>query len=316
MLYVSLLLLTDALLRPGTTAEATVSLDNNHAMSYVSSPQTTYPSGDSYSSQRWGISKIKAPQAWQLAKGNQPVIVAVLDTGIDADNQDLAGRLEAEVNFTDSPTVDDVYEHGTHMAGTIAAIAPECQLMNVKVADDAGICQSSVVAEGIIWAVEHGAMVINVSLCMKASPELEEAVNYAWSCGVVVVAAAGNKGKTTPVYPACYANCFAVAATGEDDSLALLSNHGDWIDMAAPGDNIYSELPDNRYGYKTGTSSAAAHVSGVAALAFSVAGDSNGNGLVNDELCQAIEDSCSPIAVDGAGMGLVNAFGAITELLS
>ena len=288
---------------------------NNDTISYVS-PKTTYSSGGSYLAQRWGVSKIEAPQAWQIAKAEQAIIVAVLDTGIDEDNQDLADKLVAKVNFADSPTSDDSYGHGTHIAGTIAAIAPECQLMNVKVADDIGRCEASVVAKGIIWAVDHGAKVINVSLCVKSSPDLEKAVNYAWSHGAVIVAAAGNKGKSAPVYPAYYTNCLAVAGINENDSLALLSNHGDWVDVAAPGFNIYSELPQNQYGYKSGTSSAVAHVSGVAALVFTVAEDTNGNGVINDEVRQAIEDSCSPLGVDGVGKGRINALEAVTETMS
>lgn len=298
-----------------------VSSDNSYvnkaeSPSYASPLEAAYSSNDSYLSQRWGISRIEAPQAGHIAKGGQPIIVAVLDTGIDKHSQGLADKLVAEVNFTDSPTSDDLYGHGTHMAGTIAAIAPGCQLMNVKVADDAGKCQPSVVAKGIIWAVDHGADVINISLCMKASPDLEEAVNYAWNLGVVIVAAAGNEGKSTPVYPAYYANCLAVAATDESDSLALLSGHGDWVDVAAPGFNIYSELPHNQYGYKSGTSSAVAHVSGVAALVFSVAEDANGNDLINDEVRQAIEDACYPINAEGMGEGRVSALEAMTKVIS
>jgi thermitase len=172
-----------------------------------------------------------------------------------------------------------------------------------------------VVASGIIWAVDHGARVINLSLAMTASPDLEEAVDYAWSRGAVLVAAAGNKGTSEPSYPAYYENCLAVAGTNENNTLALLSSYGDWVDVAAPGFNIYSELPENQYGYKTGTSAAGAHVSGVAALILSVAGDTNGNGIVNDEVRRAIEDSCTAIAVDGVGQGLVNAFEAVTKTI-
>jgi len=290
--------------------------DNSDSSSYAPSPQATYSPDDSYPAERWGVTKIEAPQAWQITRGDQSCIVAVLDTGINKDNPDLADRVVAEVNLTDSPTSDDLYGHGTHMAGTIAAIAPECRLMNVKVADDAGRCEASVVARGIIWAVDHGAKVINISLSMKASTDLEEAVNYAWSQGAILIAAAGNKGGSEPSYPAYYVNCFAVAGTNENNSLALLSSYGDWVDVAAPGFNIYSELPQNQYGYKTGTSAAGAHVSGVAALVFSVAEDSNGNGAVNDEVRWAIENSCTPIAVDGVGQGLVNAFQALTETVS
>jgi thermitase len=289
--------------------------DNSDSSSYDSSPQATYSLDDSYVSERWGVSKIEAPQAWQITRGDQSVIVAVLDTGINKDNQDLADRVVAEVNFTNSPTSDDLYGHGTHMAGTIAAIAPECRLMNVKVADDMGKCDPSVVARGIMWAVDHGARVINLSLAMVGSPELEEAVNYAWSQGAVLVAAAGNKGTSEPSYPAYYDDCLAVAGTNENNTLALLSSYGDWVDVAAPGFNIYSELPEHKYGYKTGTSAAGAHVSGVAALVFSVARDTNGDGVVNDEVRWAIENSCTAIAVDGVGHGLVNALEAVTKTI-
>lgn len=288
--------------------------DKIESPSYIPTIDTAYR--DDYRAQRWGIIRIAAPQAWQIAGVGQQIIVAVLDTGIAEDSQELASKVVAEVNFTESPTADDLYGHGTHMAGTIAAIAPKCQLMNVKVADDIGRCQPSVVAQGIKWAVNQGASVINISLTVEASPDLEEAVDYAWGQGALIIAAAGNDGKSTPVYPAYYTSCLAVAATGEDDSLALLSNNGDWVDVAAPGFDIYSELPHNQYGYKSGTSPAAAHISGVAALVFSVAEDNNGNGAVNDEVWQAIEDSCSPIGVDGVGNGRINAFEAVTAAIS
>ena len=292
------------------------SVHDSDSLSYDASLQATYSLDASYLAERWGVSKIEAPQAWQITTGDRSIIVAVLDTGIDKDNRDLAGRVVAEVNFTSSPTTDDLYGHGTHMAGTIAAIAPECRLMNVKVADDAGKCEPSVVAKGIIWAVNHGAKVINLSLSMVASRNLEEAVNYAWNHGAILVAAAGNKGGSEASYPAYYVSCVAVAGTNQDDALALLSSYGDWVDVAAPGFNIYSELPGNQYGYKTGTSAACAHVSGVAALVLSVAEDTNGNGAVNDEVRWAIENSCTPVAGDGMGQGLVNAFQAVTETIS
>jgi len=292
-----------------------VPADNSDSSTYDSSPQTTYSADDSSLADRWGVTRIEAPEAWQITRGDQSVVVAVLDTGIDKDNQDLAERVVAEVNFTNSPTCDDLYGHGTHMAGTIAAVAPGCRLMNVKVADDAGKCEPSVVAKGIVWAVNHGAKVINLSLAMVGSPELEQAVDYAWTQGAVLVAAAGNKGTSEPSYPAYYKDCLAVAGTNENNTLALLSSYGDWVDVAAPGFNIYSELPENRYGYKTGTSAAAAHVSGVAALVFSVAKDTNGDGVVNDEVRSAIENSCTAIAVNGVGHGLLDAFEAVTETI-
>jgi len=290
-------------------------VDDSDFSSYGATLQTAYSVDDGYLSDRWGIRKIEAPQAWEITRGDASVLVAVLDTGIDKDNQDLADRVVAEVNFSNSQTSDDLYGHGTHMAGTIAAVAPDCRLMNVKVADDTGKCEPSVVATGIIWAVDHGAKVINLSLAMGGSADLEEAVNYAWNRGAILVAAAGNKGTSKPSYPAYYENCLAVAGTNENNSLALLSSYGDWVDVAAPGFNIYSELPGNQYGYKTGTSSAGAHVSGVAVLVFSVAEDVSGNGAVNDEVRWAIESSCTPVAVDGVGQGLVDAYQAVTKTI-
>jgi len=267
---------------------------------------------DPYVERQWALSQIQIRELWQTANGGSEILVAVLDTGIDQDHEDLDGKVVVEANFTDSPTPGDTYGHGTHIAGIIAAcgnngvgivgVAPESQLMNVKVADDTGGCQASTVAKGIIWAVDNGASVINVSIEFKEpSPELEDAVNYAWSRGVVVIAAAGNEGSESPVYPACYENCIAVAAIRQDDTLAPLSNYGDWIDVAAPGFNIYSTLPDNSYGYKSGTSFASAYVSGLAALLFSVVTDTNGDGKLNDEIRAAIENSCQQIGTNSTG---------------
>jgi thermitase len=257
-------------------------------------------SNDPYFENQWALSQIQVVELWQVTTGSPGVLVAVLDTGIDQSHEDLEGKVVAEVNLTDSPTPSDAYGHGTHIAGIIAAsgnngigiagVAPQCRLMNVKVANDKGRCQASVVAEGITWAVDNGARVINISVELREPfSELEEAVNYAWSRGAVIVAAAGNDGSQSPVYPAYYEDCLAVAATKQDGTLAPLSNHGDWVDAAAPGFNIYSTLPHNSYGYKTGTSFATAYVSGLAALLFDLVTDTNGDGRLNDEVRAAIE---------------------------
>jgi thermitase len=254
------------------------------------------------------------------------VVIAVLDTGIDKEQVDLVGKVIAEVNFTDSPTTDDIYGHGTHIAGIIAAwaesgtgvagLAHDCRLMNVKVADDQGRFDSSVAAKGVNWAVEHGANVINMSLVStEPSPILEEAINYAWNQGVVVVAAAGNLVGTKVVYPAYYSNCIAVAATDSDDHVASWSSQGDWVDLAAPGVDIYSTLPGNKYGYKSGTSMAAAHVSGLAGLLFTLENDRNGNGFVNDEVRAAIENGCDGLNI-GTVKGRINAFQAVNRALT
>lgn len=284
-------------------------------------------SDDSYLDKQWAIPKIKAPQAWQVTSGDADVVIAVLDTGINCNHEDLDGKVMARVNFTDSPTCDDIYGHGTHVAGIIAAtanngigiagLAYDCHLMNVKVADDRGRFDSSALAEGIIWAADHGAHVINMSLFTTTpSPSLEKAVDYAWEQGAIVVSAAGNYIGKRLAYPAYYSNCIAVAATDDTDSVTLWSSHGDWVDVAAPGVSIYSTLPGNEYGSKSGTSMATPYVSGVAGLLFTVAGDNNENGLINDEVRAAIESNCDDIEANSTSNGRINAFEAVTGPLA
>lgn len=289
--------------------------------STVLSGQYTQVTRDSELS--WALEKIHALTSAPRLGKNSSILVAVLDTGIDKDHQELAGRVFAEINLADSSTTGDVYGHGTPIAGIIAAVddglgviglAPESYLINVKVADDSGKCRVSALAEGIVWAVDNGARVINISIELKESvPELKEAVDYAWDSGVVIVAAAGNDGDSRPVYPAAYDNCIAVTAIREDGTLAPLANYGDWVDVAAPGFNIYSILPDNAYGYKHGTSFAAAYVSGLAALLFPVMTDADGDGWLNDEVRRAIETGCDAIDIAGTGWGLIDVAGSLAE---
>ena len=129
----------------------------------------------------------------------------------------------------------------------------------------------------------------------------------------IIVAAAGNEGNDSPNYPAYYQNSVAVAALCEDGSLAPLSNYGENVDVAAPGFNIYSTLPGNTYGYKSGTSFAAAYVSGMAALLFPLVTDENGNGFLNDEVRAAIESGCESTTISGTGKGIINASGSLDK---
>jgi len=238
--------------------------------------------------------KAQIPHLPRSEMDNIKVLVAVLDTGIDKRHEDLTDLVVAEANFSDSYRTADSNGHGTHIAGIIAAednevgilgIAPGCLLLNAKVANENGTCEAAALAKGIVWAVDNGASVINISIELKEpSHQLKEAINYAWERGSLIVAAAGNSGDESLIYPASYENCIAVGCLKGNDELFSLSNHGDWIDVAAPGCNIYSCLPDNCYGYKTGTSFATAYVSGIAALLFGVVTDSNGDGKLNDEV--------------------------------
>ncbi len=291
----------------------------------INVPPGQYSQGTPDLKSQWALSRIHAlPPTWSM-DGDSPVLVAVLDTGIDKNHEDLSGRVVAEIDLSESPAAADFYGHGTPIAGIIAAdvdnglgvmgLAPESRLVNVKVADDDGRCRLSTLAAGIIWAVDHGALVINISIELKESTsELEEAVDYAWDNGALVIAAAGNDGNSLPVYPAACENCLAVTAIQENGALAPLANYGDWVDVAAPGMYIYSTLPGNKYGYKHGTSFATAYVSGLAAVLFSLATDTSGDGRLNDEVRRAIEDGCDAIDIAGTGKGTINVAASVAAL--
>ena len=277
---------------------------------------------DPYFSLQWGLTKVEAPQAWETTTGSPSINIAVLDTGIDFDHPDLADKIISSIDFAYSSSVDDVYGHGTHVAGIAAALTNNgigvaglgytSTIMNVKVLSDSGSGAYSWIASGIIWAADNGAEVINMSLGgSSASSTLEEAVNYAWSKGVVVVAAAGNSGSTTPMYPAYYTNCIAVAATDGNDARASWSNYGDWVDVAAPGVSIYSTHKNGTYVYKSGTSMASPHVAGLAGLVLTTVSDANGDGKLNDEVRSRIETNCDDIGVSGIGYGRINAAQAV-----
>jgi thermitase len=277
---------------------------------------------DPWFGNQWGMVRIRAPQAWDVTTGSPAISIAILDTGVDQDHPDLADKVISNVNFSNSATADDIDGHGTHVAGIAAAITNNgigvaglgygSTIMNVKVLGDTGSGSYSWLASGIVWAADNGADVINMSLGgSSASATLEAAINHAWAKGVVVVAAAGNNGNSAPFYPAYYTNCIAVAGTDSLDRLAGWSNYGNWIDVAAPGVSIVSTLVNNRYGVKSGTSMASPHVAGLAALVFTVATDTNGNGRLNDEVRATIQDNCDDIGVSGIGSGLINAYKAV-----
>ena len=302
---------------------------------YSSNPRVAYaepdflvealgsPDDPHFSFQR-NMVKVQAPEAWDVTTGSPDITVAILDTGVDLDHPDLATKIVNNRNFTTSPTVDDVHGHGTHVAGIAAAITNNglgvaglgyrATIMNVKVLGDDGQGYWSGVAQGIIWAADNGADVINMSLGgSSGSSTVESAINYAWGKGVVVVAAAGNNGGSAPFYPAYYTNCVAVASTNSLDELAATSNYGDWVDVAAPGVTIYSTVKDGGYGYMSGTSMASPLVGGLAALVFTVVTDSNGNGRLNDEVRARIEATCDDIGVSGIGSGRINAYKAVSS---
>jgi thermitase len=279
---------------------------------------------DTYLNNQWGLKKVEATSAWELTKGSSTIKIAILDTGVDFDHPDLINKLVNKVNFTTSPTSDDVYGHGTHVAGIAAAstnnamgvagLGYDSTLMSVKVLGDDGYGAYSWIAQGIVWAADNGAKVINLSLGgSSASSTLESAVDYAWSKGAIVVAAAGNSGSSSPFYPAYYNKVIAVAATDQIDNLPSWSNYGNWVDIAAPGNGIYSTKKNGSYGYMTGTSMATPFVSGLASLVFTVVSDTNGNKLLNDEVRTRIETTCDELVTTKIDCGRINAYNAVYD---
>jgi len=256
---------------------------------------------------QWGMTKISAPDAWDEIAGNMSIRIAILDTGVDQDHEDLP-PIVLQQNFSSSPDIDDHYGHGTHCAGIAAAatnngvgvagVAYAASLMNGKVLGDGGSGSWSWVASGIVWAADNGADVISMSLGGTGSSQaVEDAVNYAWDHGVVIVAAAGNNNDNQPFYPASYEKIIAVAATDQADNKASFSNyHWSWVDVAAPGVAVYSTLPNHGsnlgtdYGNLQGTSMACPHVAGLAALV-----EASGIATTNTDIRYRIERFCDEI---------------------
>ena len=286
---------------------------------------------------QWGMFKIKAANvdssAWNFSKSNPSVNIAILDTGIDQNHEDLSSKIVSNKNCTNSVTVDDLYGHGTHVAGIAAALTNNgigvagvgynASLMNVKVLDDGGSGYYSWIANCIVWAADNGAKVINMSLGGGAkSKTLENAVNYAWGKGVVIVAAAGNSGNTSPTYPGYYSNVIAVAATDQNDRKASWSSYSNrWVDVAAPGVSIYSSFPNHPYtinkklgyDYASGTSMATPHVAGLAALLWS-----SNFGTTNTSVRNRIESTADKISGTGKYWiyGRINALAALSQSLN
>jgi subtilisin family serine protease len=257
--------------------------DVEYAMPDFAYKLTIEPDDPSYPDQ-WGPQAIGAPAAWGRSTGSTSVTVAVLDTGVDLDHPDLAANLVPGWNFvddTDNP--NDDHGHGTHVAGIIGAVGDNAtgvtglnwsvSIMPLKICDAGGSCYLSAEIAALDFAVTHGARIANASfgaLNNEYAPE-RDAIEAAGDAGLLYVAAAGNDATdtdATPFYPADYPlpNIISVGASAPDDHLAYFSNYGQTsVDLAAPGYNILSTFPDG-YAAMSGTSMAAPHVAGAAAL--------------------------------------------------
>lgn len=272
-------------------------------------------------SQQYGPKSVRAPQAWDIQMGDEGVVVAVVDTGVDYAHEDLYGRIIKGYDFANNDTdpMDD-QGHGTHCAGIIGATTnnrvgtagiAQVSIMAVKVLDSQGSGYESWVASGIRYAVDHGAQVISMSLGSSSSSSvMEDACNYAWNNGVLVVAAAGNDYGGPVSYPAKYDSVMAVSAIDSSNRLAYYSNIGPEIEVCAPGSSVLSTYPNNQYKSMSGTSMACPHVAGVAGLVLSE-NPNLSNGEVRDILCDTAIDLGSSGWDQSFGYGKVNAEGAV-----
>ena len=227
--------------------------------------------------QLWGMTAIGAAQAWAVTTGTPDVKVAVVDTGIDYNHPDFGGRVAKGKDFinNDDDAMDDHY-HGTHCAGSIAAgignggvvgVAPNVSMVAVKVLSKSGSGSYEGVANGIIYGADSGAQILSMSLGGPAgSKVIEDAVNYAMSKGVLVVAAMGNDNSERPSYPASAPGVMAVGSTMVGDKKSSFSNFGKHISVGAPGSDILSTVPGGKYKSLSGTSMACPHTAGLAAL--------------------------------------------------
>lgn len=277
---------------------------------------------DTYYSYQWSLPKIKAPLAWDVTTGDA-VTVAVVDTGVDYGHEDLAGKVINGYDFinNDNNAMDDHW-HGTHVAGTvatatnnskgIAGVSWGAKILAVKVLDSNGGGTDLTVANGIKYAADNGAKVINLSLGGPGySSTLADAVAYAQSKGCIIVAAAGNENTSEASYPAAYWNVIGVAATDSNDNRASFSNYGWYVDVAAPGVDIAScYAATGGYAYASGTSMATPHVAGLAALTLSRYPNRN-----SSQLIRTLQETVDDLGATGNdayyGYGRINAENAI-----
>lgn len=237
---------------------------------------------DPYWGLQWNARRVRAGEAWEVTRGDPGVIIAIVDTGVDGSHPDLRGRMVRGWDFhnNDSNPYDDD-GHGTAVATTAAAAGNDrvgiagmcwrCRIMPVKVLNDEGHGSHSNIAAGVMWAADHGADVINMSIAgLSSTTLLADAIAYAMRRGAVVVAAAGNSGTSRRTFPAAYPGVISVAATNNVDRLYGWSNRGSWVTLAAPGCS-FSGRPRAKWAWICGTSLSTPIVAGTLGLMRSIA---------------------------------------------
>jgi thermitase len=279
----------------------------------------------------YGFALTGTDKVWKTQPGRPDVIVAVVDSGLDGKHPELQGQWIEGFDFTQKVPApggaEDGYGHGTHVAGIIGAkanngqgiagIAPGCKLMPVRIFNNFGHSEGGLSTTAILWAVDHGAKVINASW---GSPMLSEAAKaayeYAIAKDVVFVAAVGNSGKEdTEYYPGASLEAIGVSAINADDRWASFSTFGDWVDLAAPGANVLSTYPmalGNGYKIMDGTSMAAPFVTAAAALVRSQYPDWN-QAQVRAQLERTAKDVIMTGKDKYAGWGRVDIARAVLE---
>jgi Subtilase family len=268
--------------------------------------------GDQYAPQ-----KLDLPEAHRLATGNR-VLIAVIDSEIDASHPDLAGAITAKFDAVEK---ERPHAHGTGMAGAIAGrrtvlgTAPQVGLLTVNAfttstREAEGTTFS--ILKGLDWAATQGARIVNMSFAGPADPRLQDALAKANKKGIVLIAAAGNAGPNSPpLFPAADPNVIAVTATDIDDGLFRGANRGKHIAVSAPGVEVLVPAPNGAYQFTTGTSVAAAEVSGIAALLIE-----RNPALKPADIRRILTSTAKDLGPKGPdssfGSGLVNALRAVT----
>ncbi|MBI5515181.1 MAG: S8 family serine peptidase [Deltaproteobacteria bacterium] len=267
-----------------------------------------------------GLDRFAIPELWRFSRG-AGVRVGIFDSGVDEAHEDLSGAVHGRVNFTPDPDADS-YGHGTHCAGIVGArvnglgvhgVAPECDLFSVKVINDQGGSMYPWLIQGLDWAIAHRLDVASVSITGdRDDPLLHDAIRRAHAAGIVVVAAAGNAGFVAGVdtsgYPARYPETIGVGAVGTGDARAHFSSSGGGVNIMAPGTDILSTLPGNRYGITRGTSTATPFVAGVVALVLGKLRSDGGNAtprLLQELLYENAGDLGTPGVDKFTGYGLI-----------